>query len=81
MLAKFILHIEDNADAMFYVDDNGQFYFIVGKKWDVEGFAEKTGYLIVDSADYNERYVIGWGVYSLANMKCLVSGNFSDWKF
>jgi predicted amidophosphoribosyltransferase len=81
VLSNFIRHVDDNADAMFYIDGNGHFYFIVGKKWDIEGFAEKSGYLIADITPYNDKYLIGWGVHSLGSLRCLVSGNFSDSKF
>ena len=82
LFGNFIVNIKDNADAMFYIDDNGQFYFIVGCLWDIEGFIEKTGYLIADMTNYNHKYLIGWGVHSLGKMKALVSGNaFSDTEF
>ncbi len=78
----FTENIDDLADAMFYIDETGQFYFIVGKKWDIAGFAEKTGYLIADITAYNSTYLIGWGVHAKANIKCLISGNaFSDTQF
>jgi hypothetical protein len=78
----FLSNIEVDADAMFYIDDNGQFYFIVSHLWDIEGFIEKSGYLIADMTHYNNQYLIGWGVHSLGYMKCLICGNaFSDTEF
>lgn len=82
LLGNFITNIDDDAKAMFYVDDNGQFYFLISHLWDIDGFIEKSGYLVADITEYNSEYLIGWGVHSLGRIKCLVCGNaFSDSEF
>ena len=59
VLASFIINTADEDKVLFYVSENGYFYFMAAHDFDMERFAENPGYAIDGYARYNARYMIG----------------------
>lgn len=54
------------------VRPDSRFYFLCSRTVDLERYARATGFYIVDTADYNDDLVIGFGFYSVLAFDGLV---------
>lgn len=76
-LGAFFKGIAPKDKLMIHINGRGKFFFIVARSFDLERFEEQSGYLIVDTAIYNESWMLGFGIYNHDFIKCHIANNLT----
>ena len=68
----------DGDRFVAYVQTDSRFYFLCSKSVDLKRYAKATGFYIIDTAEYNDEYVIGSGLYSVLSFEGLIRHNVGE---